>query len=69
MKYGNPRPKSTWRTRAEDLVPAVEALKVDLDTVKTNEPINRKRGDTAQAELERATARSYEAAIKYLSER
>jgi hypothetical protein len=45
------------------LGPAIEALKIDLDTVVTNEPINRKRGDLPQANLEKRNAKSYRAAI------
>lgn len=46
--------------------PAIEALKVDLKTVETNEPINRKEGNTEQANLEHINGISYKAAIAEL---
>lgn len=51
------------------LNPAIEQLKQALAVVKTNEPINRKRGEKAQADLERENGKSYRAAIEYLKER
>lgn len=52
---------------ASPYLSAIEALRVDLHTVKTNEPINRKEGNVGQANLERDNAKSYRMAIRTLS--
>ena len=49
-----------------DFKPAIAELKISLDTMRTNEPINRREGQTAQADLEKENAASYKAAIKFL---
>lgn len=46
--------------------PAISQLKNSLDVVTNNEPINRKEGDTQQANLEKTNARSFRAAIQHL---
>lgn len=48
--------------------PAINQLKVSLDVMKTNEPINRREGKIAQADLERTNARSFRSAIKTLKD-
>lgn len=48
---------------------AVSQLLVNLDTMKTNEPINRRAGKIKQADAERQNAKSFEAAIKMLSQK
>jgi hypothetical protein len=45
---------------------AIAELKVSLDTMETNEPINRKEGNKAQADLEKENAADYRAAIREL---
>lgn len=61
--YARPRSKSEWTKRIE---PAVAQLKIALDIVKTNEPINRRGGNIGQANLERTNAASYMQGIKAL---
>lgn len=48
--------------------PAIEELKVSLDTVETNAPINEREGDARQAKLERQIAKSCKAAIGFLKQ-
>lgn len=45
---------------------AIETLKQALDVVETNEPINRARGDTDQADLEAASAADFRQALAVL---
>lgn len=51
-----------------DFSPAVNELAMSLNTVKTNEPINRKSGHIAQANLEKKTGASITRAIDALSD-
>ncbi len=48
---------------------AIAALEVALDVCVNNEPINRKAGKVAQADLEKKNAAAYRRAIKKLSEK
>lgn len=48
------------------LSPAIAELGRSLEVMKVNEPINRKEGNKAQAELEKDNATSYKAAIDRL---
>jgi hypothetical protein len=57
------KPKTWWKRFIE---PAVVELEIKLDVMKTNEPINRKEGKVAQANLEKANAKSFEKAIGIL---
>lgn len=57
------RPKTWWKHFIE---PAVVELNIKLDTMRTNEPINRKEGNISQADLERENAKSYQTAIDIL---
>jgi hypothetical protein len=50
-----------------DVTPVIAELTNSLYVVKTNEPINRKRGDIKQADLEKYNAKSFEGAINWLS--
>jgi len=50
------------------LSPAVAELSRSLEVMRVNEPINRKEGNKAQAELEKENATSYKAAIDRLKE-
>lgn len=49
-----------------DLALAKDCLKVSLDVVTTNEPINRQEGDVSQADLEAETAASINEALALL---
>lgn len=49
--------------------PAVNDLGVTLATMKNNEPINRKEGNTKQANLEKDTASSVIKAMRVLAKR
>ncbi len=49
-----------------DVMPAIAQLETDLDVIERNEPGNRKRGNIAQANLERNHAVSFKAAIEKL---
>lgn len=49
--------------------PAINELLVSLDTVETNEPINRREGNVKQADIESETARSIRKAIPVLGGR
>lgn len=60
------KPKTYKMASKPDLMPAIEQLRQAHSVVKTNEPINRKRGDVAQANLENANGQSYKAAMKVL---
>jgi hypothetical protein len=46
--------------------PAIAELLISLDTMKTNEPINRKEGKADQADLEKENAASFRGAINLL---
>jgi hypothetical protein len=45
---------------------SIAALTANLHTVKTNEPLSRKKGDIAQADLQRDEAKEFRSAIKFL---
>lgn len=60
--------KITDKKAYKMVTPAIASLKVALDTVKTNEPINRQEGNIDQANLERTNAKSYRMAIKSLKD-
>lgn len=49
-----------------DLLPAMESLRISRNIMRTNEPINRREGNIAQANLERSNAKSYQAAMGIL---
>lgn len=49
-----------------DFGPAVAQLKINLDTMLNNEPINRREGNNEQADLELENAASFKAAISLL---
>lgn len=51
------------------MLPAIVELETALDTMTTNEPINRREGNIAQADLERDNARSFRSAIRVLGKR
>lgn len=52
-----------------DLLPAIVELQNSLRTMKTNAPINEREGNYEQANLEKANARSYQAAMQLLKKR
>ena len=54
---------------SELMAPAINELKVSLDTVENNAPINEREGNIGQANLERETATSINAAVARLREK
>ena len=51
----------------ETMTAAIEQLQISLDVLTTNEPINRKEGNTEQADLEARNAAEIRQAIAVLS--
>ena len=54
------------RTKRPDWEPSIAQLRASLDNMRTNEPINRREGRKAQADLEKQNGASYNAVIKML---
>jgi hypothetical protein len=65
--YNRTRAASPARRRVDDIFGHAKAeLNISREVAATNEPINRKRGDIAQANLERKVLQSIDATLKYL---
>lgn len=58
--------KAYKMAKPPSLGPAREELKIALNVMRVNEPINRREGDIAQANLERENAKSYKYALDRL---
>lgn len=66
MPNDNRISRAVSRIKQRD-TPAIAELKIALDTVETNEPLNRERGDVGQANLEKRHAKSFREAIAQLA--
>lgn len=65
MPNDNRISRAVSRNKQRD-TPAIAELKIALNTVTTNEPINRREGNRSQAALEREHAKSFREAIAKL---
>lgn len=66
MPNDNRISRAVSRIKQRD-TPAIAELKIALDTVENNEPINRREGNMPQANLERRHAKSFREAIAQLA--
>ena len=69
IRYFENMRDASQKGMSELMAPAINELKVSLDTVENNAPINEREGNLDQAGLERETATSIKAAVARLREK